>query len=93
MGDFLYYSYRKANIRLRKLGLSELEDVSSARLKLRPTIEDEIEKIVLAQGFRRVHAEPLTSEVDSDKKEIREATTTWNRTLHLYERNPPSDSV
>ena len=86
VGDFIYNSYRKANTRLRKLGLSELEDVSSARLKLRPTIEDEIDKFILGQGFRRVRAEPLTSETD---KEI-ETTTAWKRTLHLYERNPPS---
>lgn len=85
------FSYRKANIRLRKMGLPELDDVTSARLKLRPAIEEEIEKIIEQCGFQRVQVKPPTDAQTYEVKESTgdeksEATTSWNRTLHLYER-------
>jgi hypothetical protein len=66
--------YRNATTRLRKLGQPDV-DVSSDRLKLRPNIEDEIDKILEEQSFKRVQPE----ETDTDK-------TKWNRSLRLYER-------
>jgi SAM-dependent methyltransferase len=66
--------YRNATMRLRKLGQPDF-DVSSDRLKLRSNIEEEIDKILKEQSFRRVQLE----ETDPDK-------TKWNRSLRLYER-------
>jgi SAM-dependent methyltransferase len=66
--------YRNATMRLRKLGQPDV-DVSSDRLKLRPKIEEEIDKILEEQSFKRVQPE----ETDTDK-------TKWNRSLRLYER-------
>lgn len=66
--------YRNATMRLRKLGQPDV-DVSSDRLKLRPNIEEEIDKILNEQSFKRVQPE----ESDTDK-------TKWNRSLRLYER-------
>jgi SAM-dependent methyltransferase len=63
--------YRNATMRLRKLGQPDV-DVSSDRLKLRPKIEEEIDKILEEQSFKRV-------QTDTDK-------TKWNRSLRLYER-------
>lgn len=77
------FSYRKANIRLRKMGLNEL-DVTSSRLKLRPEIEEEIDKIIVAAGFRRVNLQSEKAGLDTSDE--RDATTSWKRTLHLYER-------
>jgi SAM-dependent methyltransferase len=66
--------YRNATTRLRKLGQPDF-DVSSDRLKLRPKIEEEIDKILEEQSFKRVQPQ----ETDTDK-------TKWNRSLRLYER-------
>eukprot|EP00581_Thalassiosira_minuscula_P015021 CAMPEP_0183732884 /NCGR_PEP_ID=MMETSP0737-20130205/39614_1 /TAXON_ID=385413 /ORGANISM="Thalassiosira miniscula, Strain CCMP1093" /LENGTH=367 /DNA_ID=CAMNT_0025966013 /DNA_START=34 /DNA_END=1134 /DNA_ORIENTATION=- len=63
--------YRKANMRLRKMGRTELNDVTSSRLKMRPEIEQEIEKVILGCGFRRV----ALSEMNDDKKQ--DAVTSW----------------
>lgn len=73
-------SYRKANTRLRKMGLPELDDVTSTRLKLRPAIEDEIEKIIVASGFQRVQIKHPSDDANPNER------TEWNRALHLYER-------
>ncbi|KAL9183389.1 hypothetical protein ACHAXT_005176 [Thalassiosira profunda] len=80
-------SYRKANVRLRKMGRPELDDVSSSRLKMRPDIEKEIENIVLGCGFRRVALDELEGERnESVEGETQRDVTKWNRTVHLYER-------
>lgn len=55
-------------------------DVSSTRLKMRNDIENEIEKVVLGCGFRRV-----TLNVE-DEGHHQGDKTAWNRTLQLYER-------
>lgn len=82
--------YRKANARLRKMGRPGLEDVTSARLRMRQDIESEIEGVVTRCGFRRVHQEEnLTCEVEGGESataQKQEAITAWNRQLHLYER-------
>ena len=65
------------------MGLNELE-VTSTRLKLRPDIEEEIAKIIVEAGFRRVNIQP--KHADLDAKDEKDATTSWKRTLHLYER-------
>lgn len=74
------HSYRKANIRLRKMKRPEL-DVSSERLKMRSDIENEIDKVVTGCGFRRVKLDDEGGEQGDDLR------TAWNRTLQLYERN------
>jgi hypothetical protein len=74
------------------MGRPELNDVTSARLKLRPAIEQEIEKIIINAGFQRVHLDEKSSNelisqtIDSHRNDVVEAVTSWNRTLHLYER-------
>ena len=82
--------YRKANARLRKMGRPELEDVTSARLKMRQDIESEIEGVITRCGFRRVYVtESQTCEAEgggSTTAQRQEAVTAWNRQLHLYER-------
>lgn len=82
--------YRKANARLRKMGRPELEDVSSARLKMRQDIESEIAGVVTRCGFRRVYiTESQTCKVEGGERtttQKQEAVTAWNRQLHLYER-------
>lgn len=55
-------------------------DVSSTRLKMRNDIENEIERVVLGCGFRRV---TLNME---DEGQHQGDKTAWNRTLQLYER-------
>jgi hypothetical protein len=79
--------YRKANVRLRKMGLPELKDVTSTRLKLRPAIEEEIEKIVVGAGFQRVQMKSFADAQNSDDDEANKSERTdWNRALHLYRR-------
>ncbi|KAL7543562.1 hypothetical protein ACHAXR_012871 [Thalassiosira sp. AJA248-18] len=78
--------YRKANIRLRKMGRPELDDVTSSRLKMRPDIERDIETVITHCGFRRVSFGEVTGGTCSGNKDKQDAVTTWNRTLHLYER-------
>jgi hypothetical protein len=78
------------------MGLPELDDVTSARLKLRPAIEEAIEKIIEQCGFKKVQVKPPTDAQTSEATESTgdeksEATTSWNRTLHLYEREPPNE--
>lgn len=68
-------SYRKASRRLRRMKRPEI-DVSFERLKMRNDIENEIDKVVMGCGFRRVK---LDGEAGEEK-------TAWNRTLQLYER-------
>ena len=77
------------------MGRPELNDVTSTRLKLRPDIEREIEKIIINAGFQRIPFDPiLSNELISqargpDRNDIVGAVTSWNRTLHLYERKDP----
>lgn len=60
------------------MGRQELEDVTSARLKIRQDIEKAVETIIFGCGFFRV---------DTDYNESKEVvTTSWNRSLLLYER-------
>lgn len=72
------------------MGRPELDDVTSSRLKMRPEIEKEIQNIITGSGFRLVPLNEINnhgdgqSELDCNTK--KEAVTSWNRTLHLYER-------
>lgn len=90
-------SYRKANTRLRKMGRPELDDVTASRLTMRPDIEKEIESVISKCGFRRVTLEEVNkNEVDKGEgdsnttngsgKKQEDAITSWNRSIHLYER-------
>ena len=74
------------------MGRQELDDVTSQRLKMRPDIEKEIESVVHRCGFRRVSLDEMCA---NEKKKCNtasadvgrdDATTTWNRHMHLYER-------
>jgi hypothetical protein len=81
--------YRKANVRLRKMGLPELKIVTSSRLKLRPAIEEEIEKVIIGAGFHRVHLKVVAGADAQNSEEgepSRSERTDWNRALHLYQR-------
>jgi len=90
------YSYRKANTRLRKMGRQELDDVTPTRLKMRLDIESAIEQVVIGCGFRRVSLDEISGTktstndddktIDDDKTKKGAATTAWNRSLQLYER-------
>ncbi len=83
----MHRSYRKANTRLRKMGRPELRDVSSGRLKMRDAIEVEIGNVILGCGFRRVvPSSNDTGRAIDDDAEVQDAITSWNRSLHLYER-------
>lgn len=83
----LHVSYRKANTRLRKMGRPELDDVTSSRLKLRPDIDKEIEAIISGCGFQRLQLGPTSEEKGLGTKHVStDAVTSWNRSLHLYER-------
>ena len=60
------------------MGRQELEDVTQTRLKMRQDIEKAVETIIFGCGFFRV---------DTDYNESKEVvTTSWNRSLLLYER-------
>lgn len=69
---YICFSYRTAAARLRKQGLDPL-DISTERLKVRTRMEEEISKILTAQGFQKVvfSSNPRTK---------------WDRSLQLYER-------
>ena len=75
--------YGRANSRLRKMDRPELDSVSSQTLTMRGNIEDEVEKVILACGFRRVTAEEENKEgsISSDVKR-----TAWKRQIQLYVR-------
>ena len=72
------------------MGRQELDDVTPTRLKMRLDIESAIEQIVIGCGFRRVGLNEIictkasTNDGDTAKKDA--ATTAWNRSLQLYER-------
>lgn len=69
------------------MGRPELDDVTSSRLKMREEIEKEIEGVVLGRGFRRVAPSIMTNGVKSaENNEAHDAVTSWNRSLHLFER-------
>ena len=71
------------------MGRPELDDVTSSRLKMRPDIGEEIEKVIIRCGFRRVTLGELLNDkcAGNGREKKRDAvTTSWNRTLHLYER-------
>ncbi|CAB9503083.1 miRNA 5'-monophosphate methyltransferase [Seminavis robusta] len=75
--------YRSAMVRLRKMGLPEF-DVSADRLRLRPRIEAEIDRILNQHSFSRVV--DLGANINPD-----ESKTVWKRSIWLYQRtNGPS---
>ena len=76
--------YGRANTRLRKMDRPELDLVTSQSLTMRGNIEEEVEKIILACGFRRVTAaeedkERYTGTSDANR-------TAWKRQIQLYVR-------
>jgi len=70
------------------MGRQELDDVTPTRLKMRLDIESAIQKVVIGCGFRRVSLDEITkaSTNDGDTAKKDAATTAWNRSLQLYER-------
>ena len=74
-------SYRNATVRLRKMGLPEL-DVSTDRLRLRSRIEEEINTILNQQSFFKISDYDTSCEGQSDAKD----KTSWNRSILLYQR-------
>lgn len=78
--------YRKANKRLRKMGRPEIEDVTSSRLKMRLDIEKGIDDTVIRCGFRRISLSEMVDDQRADSKAKKDAITSWNRSLYLYER-------
>ena len=72
------------------MGRQELDDVTPTRLKMRLDIESAIEQIVIGCGFRRVNLDEISgthsSSTDGDTAKKDAATTAWNRSLQLYER-------
>lgn len=84
--------YGRAAFRLRRLGLPPL-DVSSDRLRLRPTVEDAIEDIMKEFHFERVELDN-SIRYNSTKPERVETKTQWNRPLRLYQRvNAPTSCL
>jgi SAM-dependent methyltransferase len=84
--------YGTAAFRLRRLGLQPF-DVSNERLRLRASVEEEIEYILLEFNFERVHSNGKLR--NYDQKDLdgcnkvqtgTETRTQWNRTLRLYQR-------
>ena len=74
--------YGRANTRLRKMNRPELDSVTSQSLGMRGNIEEEVQKIILACGFRRVIAEEANGEGSTtDAKR-----TAWKRQIQLYIR-------
>jgi hypothetical protein len=55
-------------------------DVSTKRLKLRGNIGDEIERIMVNNGFEQINIKLSSTEPTMP-------TTEWNRTLYLYVRS------
>jgi len=82
-------SYKDINVRLRKLNRPEV-DVSIKRLKLRGSIGDEIEQIMIECGFERIKnsQKPSSNTVPNNDSftTLSSPTTEWNRTLYLYVR-------
>jgi len=71
------------------MGLQELSNVTSASLKLRQAIEEEIERIVLEEGFHPVHVDVKSGTFKQKDDAVNKADiiTSWNRSLQLYERD------
>lgn len=72
------------------MGRQELDDVTPTRLKMRLDIESAIEQVVIGCGFRRISLDEISctnsSSTDGDTAKKDAATTAWNRSLQLYER-------
>ena len=79
-------SYRNATVRLRKMGLPEL-DVSTDRLRLRSRIEEEINAILNQYSFFKVSEFDTSGEGQDDSK----GKTSWNRSILLYQRVTKDD--
>ncbi len=66
-------------------------DVSTERLKMRFSVETEVEQVLKKCGFERVFLSPTASNgqsEDQDCKALDEkaSRTKWNRNLQLYKR-------
>lgn len=77
--------YNRANTRLRKMDRPELDSVTSQSLTMRGKIEEEIEKIILSCGFRRVTAAEGDKERSSGSGDEHNRTA-WKREIQLYVR-------
>ena len=76
--------YGRANTRLRKMDRPELYSVTSQSLTMRGNIEEEVEKIILACGFRRVDAAEEKKERNTGTSDAKR--TAWKRQIQLYVR-------
>mmetsp|Transcript_16168 Transcript_16168/g.46435 ORF Transcript_16168/g.46435 Transcript_16168/m.46435 type:complete len:326 (-) Transcript_16168:1219-2196(-) len=83
--------YGKANTRLRKMNRPELDLVTSQSLSMRGNIEEEVEKIILACGFRRLTSEEKegSDKVNSGSDHAKQAAkrTAWKRLIQVYVRD------
>ena len=77
--------YGRANTRLRKMDRPELDSVTSQELSMRGNIEEEVEKIILTCGFRRVTAAEEDNERSSGSGDEHKRTA-WKRQIQLYVR-------
>ena len=62
----------------------ELDSVTSQSLTMRGNIEEEVEKIILACGFRRVDAAEEKKERNTGTSDAKR--TAWKRQIQLYVR-------
>lgn len=81
--------YGRANTRLRKMNRPELDSVMAQSLRMRGNIEEEVEKIILECGFRRLTSEEKgeSDEVSSGGDKERAKRTAWKRLIQLYVRD------
>lgn len=87
--------YRNAMVRLRKMGLPEI-DVSSDRLQWRLKIEEEIQTTIESCGFQRVIMDDRnTNKNQNNNQNGPEHRTAWNRCIQLYEKldNGNNDNI
>ena len=81
--------YGRANTRLRKMNRPELDSINSQSLSMRGNIEEEVEKIILECGFRRLTSEEKggRDEVNNGGDKERAKRTAWKRLIQLYVRD------
>ena len=78
--------YRNAMVRLRKMGMPEV-DVSSERLQWRPKIEEQIQKTIESCGFQRVNTDDKNTIANQhNNQNHHHHRTAWNRSIQLYEK-------
>jgi len=92
----MQFSYRKVNTRLRKMDRPEVDGIS--KLQYRHSIDEVIDEIVTACGFRRINSLQNITNKSTDEssggdtqyglRNGNEDTSSleWNRRMRLYQR-------